>query len=63
MTREEAKEMLIAKKKCIENETSAYGCCHDCYSCDLCYEQGNMGEQKEALQIAINSIVELEKRE
>ncbi len=59
MTNEEAKKMLEAKLKCFIAETS--GTNHDCNMrlCDGCalnYEQGNMGEQKEALEIAINAL-------
>lgn len=59
MTDEEAKKMLEAKLKCFIAETS--GTNHDCNMrlCDGCalnYEQGNMGEQKEALDMAIKAL-------
>ena len=55
MTNKEAKKMLKAKLECLKNETS--GINHDCNmrlcdGCSLNYEQGNMGEQKEALDMA-----------
>lgn len=59
MTNEEAKKMLKAKLECFKNETS--GINHDCNmrlcdGCSLNYEQGNMGEQKEALDMAIKAL-------
>lgn len=59
MTNEEAKKMLEAKLKCFIAETS--GTNHDCNMrlCDECalnYEQGNMGEQKKALDLAIKAL-------
>ena len=59
MTNEKAKKMLEAKLKCFIAETS--GTNHDCNMrlCDGCalnYEQGNMGEQKQALDIAIQAL-------
>lgn len=59
MTNEEAKKMLKAKLECFKNETS--GTNHDCNMrlCDGCalnYEQGNMGEQKQALDMAIKAL-------
>lgn len=59
MTIEEAKKMLEAKLKCFIAETS--GTNHDCNMrlCDGCalnYEQGNMGEQKEVLDMAIKAL-------
>lgn len=59
MTNEEAKKMLKAKLECLKNETS--GINHDCNmrlcdGCSLNYEQGNMGEQKEALEMAIQAL-------
>lgn len=56
MTINEATKMLEAKKKCLERETSGIDAdCnnHNCDNCDLCYEQGNMGEQKETLKYAV----------
>lgn len=59
MTNEEAKKMLKAKLECLKNETS--GINHDCNMrlCDGCllnYDQGNMGEQQEALEIAVKAV-------
>ena len=59
MTNEEAKKMLKAKLECLKHETSGtdYACNqHLCEGCSLNYEQGNMGEQKEALNIAIKAL-------
>lgn len=59
MTNEEAKKMLKAKLECLKHETSGtnYACNqHLCESCSLNYEQGNMGEQKEALDTAIKAL-------
>ena len=56
MTNEQAKNMLKAKLECLKHETSGfYGDCNrcNCDECSLNYEQGNMGEQKKALEIAI----------
>ena len=59
MTREDAKKMLKAKLECLKRETSGtdIDCnCKNCDECNLCYEQGNMGEQKEALDMAIKAL-------
>lgn len=59
MTNEEAKKMLEAKLECMKRETSGtdIDCNHrNCDECSLCYEQGNMGEQKEALSVAIKAL-------
>lgn len=59
MTREDAKKMLKAKLECLKRETSGtdIDCnCKNCDECNLCYEQGNMGEQKEALELAIKAL-------
>ena len=56
MTNEQAKKMLKAKLECLKRETSGtdFDCNNsNCDQCSLCYEQGNMGEQKEALDMAI----------
>ena len=56
MTNEQAKKMLKAKLECLKRETSGtdFDCNNNnCDECPLCYEQGNMGEQKEALNMAI----------
>ena len=59
MTEIEAKNMLNAKLKCMQlYDLSCIekGCNRDCDSCDFNYAKGNSGEQKEALQLAINAI-------
>ena len=59
MTPQEAKKMLKAKLECLKRETSGtdIDCNHrNCDECNLCYEQGNMGEQKEALDMAIKAL-------
>ena len=59
MTNEQAKKMLKAKLECLKRETSGtdFDCNNsNCDECSLCYEQGNMGEQKEALDMAINAL-------
>lgn len=59
MTSEEAKKMLKAKLECLKRETSGTDIdCNsrNCDECSLCYEQGNMGEQKEALDLAIKAL-------
>lgn len=64
MTNEEAKKMLKAKLECLKRETSGtdFDCNQcNCDECPLNYEQGNMGEQKEALDIGIKSIKALDK--
>ena len=59
MTNEQAKKMLKAKLECLKRETSGtdFDCNNsNCDDCPLCYEQGNMGEQKEALDMAIKAL-------
>jgi len=59
MTNEEAIKMLKAKLECLKRETSGtdLDCnCRNCDECNLCYEQGNIGEQKEALDLAIKAL-------
>lgn len=59
MTNEEAAKMLTAKVECMKRETSGIDSdCNDrhCDNCDLCYAQGTMGEQKEALRMAIEAL-------
>lgn len=56
ITIDNAIKMLIAKEKCMERDTSGIDTdcnSHNCNDCDLCYEQGTMGEQKEALKYAV----------
>ena len=59
MTNEQAKKMLKAKLECLKRETSGtdFDCNNsNCDECSLNYEQGNMGEQKEALDMAIKAL-------
>lgn len=59
MTNEKAKKMLKAKLECLKRETSGtdIDCNYrNCDECNLCYDQGNMGEQKEALEMAIKAL-------
>lgn len=59
MTNKEAKKKLKARHDCLKRDIS--GKDKDCNfrrcdECGLCYEQGNMGEQIEALDIAIKAL-------
>ena len=54
MTNEEAAKMLTAKVECMERENS--GTDLDCDECELCYAQGTLGEQIEALRMAISAL-------
>jgi len=66
MTIEECTKMLTAKEKCLERETSGTDTdCnyHNCADCSLCYEQGTMGEQKEALKFAVDTMRKYQKIE
>lgn len=56
MTNTEAKKFLAAKLECKERYTSTSSCDDECEECSLCYAQGNMGEQKEALRVAIKAL-------
>ena len=59
MTNEQAMNMLKAKLECLKRETSGtdFDCNNsNCDECSLCYEQGNMGEQKGALDMAIKAL-------
>lgn len=56
MTNEQAKKMLKAKLECLKRETSGIDCNDKCDECELLYAQGAMGEQKEALDIAIKAL-------
>ena len=59
MTREEAIEMIKAKIDCMERDSSGiYEECNieQCDDCFLNYWQGNIGEQKEYLKMAIKSL-------
>lgn len=59
MTKREAMKLLSAKLKCMIREVSGTDPeCNQrkCNDCSLCYAQGNMGEQKEALRIAVEAL-------
>ena len=59
MNENEAKDIVRAKLKCMELELLACiekGCDRKCDDCDYNYAQGNMGEQKEALSVAIQAL-------
>lgn len=59
MDKREAKEMLQAKLKCMELEglkAIEKGCDGECDNCYYNYAQGNYGEQKEAISIAIAAL-------
>ena len=63
MTEQEALTMLKAKLTCMKLEGLACienGCFHDCDNCEYNYAQGTVGEQKEALDIAIKAIEEIQ---
>jgi len=66
MTNEQAKKMLKAKLECLKRETSGtdFDCTRcNCDECPLNYEQGNIGEQKEALNTAIKVLEQTDKIE
>lgn len=59
MTQAEARIMVEAKLRCMELEDLACigkGCDKDCDGCNYNYMQGTVGEQKEALRMAINAL-------
>ena len=61
LTKTEAVKMLTAKVECIKRYSSGINeDCNspDCGECTLWYEQGNMGEQIEYLQMAIKALEE-----
>ena len=63
MTEIEAKGFVQGKLDCMEkcdvfNKEDKHRN-NECELCEYCYSQGNFGEQKEAFQIAINSLEEL----
>ena len=65
MTNQEAIEMLTAKAECIRREASGIDvdCNHrNCDECDLCYKHGTMGDQMEALGVAISALQEQDSR-
>mgnify|MGYP000815813553 FL=1 len=55
----EAKKMLQAKLECMKQEDLSAigkGCDKKCDECHLNYEQGNRGEQKEAISVGIATL-------
>lgn len=59
MTNQEAIEMMKAKLECMTREVSGVDLnCNakKCDECDLCYAQGNMGEQKDWLRMGIEAL-------
>ena len=59
MTREEATNMLKARLECLKRQTGETDFnCDNCDECLLLYDQGNMGEQKLALEMAIMELEE-----
>ena len=66
MTIDKCANMLTAKENCIEHETSGIDTdcnSHNCNDCSLCYEQGTMREQKEALIFAVETMRKYQKIE
>lgn len=64
MTIDDCIKMLIAKEKCMKRETSGIDTdcnLHNCDNCSLCYEQGNIGEQKMALLFAVDAMRKYQK--
>lgn len=64
MTESEAKAILEAYMECYRRKNEVvydYRCDKDCEACGLNYEQGTVGEQKEAFQIAIKALEKQEK--
>lgn len=62
MTENETLGMLKAKLTCMELELLfciGKGCDRNCENCEYNYTQGNMGEQKEALAVAIKALEEI----
>lgn len=56
MIREDALKKIKAKRKCFYNSVFSLCDCDNCDDCRLNYEQGNMGEQIEALDVAIKTL-------
>ena len=65
MTESEARELLQAKLTCMEKENkpicSEEGCDRNCDGCNYCYAQGTIGEQKQALAMAIKALGDMAK--
>lgn len=65
ITASEAKAMLQAKLECMKQKDLkciGEGCDGDCDNCHLNYEQGNWGEQKKAMEVAIKALGLTEER-
>ena len=66
MTNAEATKHLTAKLECLmrskgfNEKCDSYNSFEGCYECDLCYKQGNVGEQIESLKLAIKALKEKE---
>lgn len=59
MKKTDAIKMMKALLECRERGSSPYALCnHNCDECSLCYEQGNIGEQKAWLKLAIKTMEE-----
>ena len=60
MTEIEAKKIIEGKLACMTKcgvfEREKHINSMDCDECSYCYEQGNFGQQKEALQVAIQAL-------
>lgn len=60
MTEIEAKKIIEGKLACMTKcgvfERDQHINSMDCDNCSYCYEQGNFGQQKEALQVAIKAL-------
>lgn len=63
MTVQEAKDMMQAKLTCFELDTNIEGCDGDCSNCEYNYKQGTIGEQIEALKMAIEALEKQSKLE
>ena len=64
MTENEAKTMLEAYMECDrrKNDVSYEKQCNkDCDNCKLCYTQGTVGEHREAMNMAIKALENMEK--
>lgn len=60
MTEIETKKIIEGKLACMTKcgvfEREKHINSMDCDECSYCYEQGNFGQQKEALQVAIQAL-------
>ena len=63
MTEQEAKDVLEAYMKCEKRKNNLVyeeKCNNDCDNCELCYEKGTVGEHKEAVEMAIKAMEEIQ---